>query len=49
MKPQKQYNETLEKEIELAYKKRKQDQSYNKEAFLRELVELQVGGFAFEY
>lgn len=31
MKPPKQYNDGLEKEMELAHKKRKQEQAYNKE------------------
>jgi hypothetical protein len=42
MKAPKHYNEALEKEMELAYKKRKQEQAYHREAYERDLHELKV-------
>ena len=44
MKAPKSYNESLEKEMQLAYKKRKQEQAYNKEAYEKDLIELKVRG-----
>lgn len=44
MKAPKQYNEALEREMALGYKKRKQEQAYNREAYDKDLVELRVGG-----
>lgn len=43
MKAPKQYNEALEREMALGYKKRKQEQAYNREAYDKDLVELRVG------
>lgn len=44
MKAPKMYNEALEREMALGYKKRKQEQAYNRDAYLKDLTELRVRG-----
>jgi hypothetical protein len=46
MKAPKMYNEALEREMALGYKKRKQEQAYNRDAYLKDLTELRVRGHA---